>query len=150
MSILSSLGVSVSGMTAQRQRVNTISENIANVNTTRTSQGGPYRRRQVIFAAVSNDRTFDEELRAQDRSLDTATQVKVVGIVQDKRSPIMRFEPGHPDANEEGYVAMPNVNMMEEMVNLMEASRSYEANVAAFNASKSMWQAALDLGRNLG
>ena len=150
MSILSSLGVSVSGMTAQRQRVNTISENIANVNTTRTPQGGPYRRRQVIFAAVSNDRTFDEELRAQDRSLDTATQVKVVGIVQDNRSPIMRVEPGHPDANEEGYVAMPNVNMMEEMVNLMEASRSYEANVAAFNASKSMWQAALDLGRNLG
>ena len=150
MSILSSLGVSVSGMTAQRQRVNTISENIANVNTTRTPQGGPYRRRQVIFAAVSNDRTFDEELRAQNRSLDTATQVKVVGIVQDNRSPIMRFEPGHPDANEEGYVAMPNVNMMEEMVNLMEASRSYEANVAAFNASKSMWQAALDLGRNLG
>jgi len=150
MSILSSLGVSVSGMTAQRQRVNTISENIANVNTTRTPQGGPYRRRQVIFAAVSNDRTFDEELRAQDRSLDTATQVKVVGIVKDNRSPIMRFEPGHPDANEEGYVAMPNVNMMEEMVNLMEASRSYEANVAAFNASKSMWQAALDLGRNLG
>ena len=150
MSILSSLGVSVSGMTAQRQRVNSISENIANVNTTRTPQGGPYRRRQVIFAAVSNDRTFDEELRAQNRSLDTATQVKVVGIVKDNRSPIMRFEPGHPDANEEGYVAMPNVNMMEEMVNLMEASRSYEANVAAFNASKSMWQAALDLGRNLG
>ena len=102
MSILSSLGVSVSGMTAQRQRVNTISENIANVNTTRTPQGGPYRRRQVIFAAVSNDRTFDEELRAQNRSLDTATQVKVVGIVQDNRSPIMRFEPGPPHANEEG------------------------------------------------
>ena len=150
MSILSSLNVSVSGMTAQRQRVNTISENIANANTTRTPQGGPYRRREVIFAAVSNDRTFDEELLAQDRSLDTATQVKVVGVVQDSRPPILRYEPGHPDANEEGYVAMPNITMMEEMVNLMEASRSYEANVAAFNASKNMWQSALDLGRGTG
>lgn len=137
-------------MTAQRQRVNTISENIANANTTRTPQGGPYRRREVIFAAVSNDRTFDEELLAQDRSLDTATQVKVVGVVQDSRPPILRYEPGHPDANEEGYVAMPNITMMEEMVNLMEASRSYEANVAAFNASKNMWQSALDLGRGTG
>lgn len=150
MSFLSSLSVSVSGMTAQRQRVNTISENIANANTTRTPQGGPYRRREVIFAAVANDRSFEQELLAQERSLDTATQVKVVGIVQDDRPPILRYEPGHPDANEEGYVAMPNVNSMEEMVNLLEATRSYEANVAAFNASKSMWQSALDLGRGIG
>ena len=150
MSILSSLSVNVSGMTAQRQRVNTISENIANANTTRTPQGGPYRRREVIFAAVSNDRTFEEELRNQKKSLDTATQVKIVGIVQDERAPILRYEPGHPDANQEGYVAMPNVSMIEEMVNLMEASRSYEANVAAFNASKNMWQSALDLGRSIG
>ena len=124
MSILSSLSVNISGMTAQRQRVNTISENIANANTTRTPQGGPYRRREVIFAAVSNDRTFEEELRNQKKSLDTATQVKIVGIVQDERAPILRYEPGHPDANQEGYVAMPNVSMIEEMVNLMEASRS--------------------------
>ena len=79
MSIIDSLSVSVSGMTAQRQRVNTISENLANANTTRTPQGGPYRRREVIFAAVANDRKFEDELRAQERSLDTATQVKVVG-----------------------------------------------------------------------
>ncbi len=150
MSFLSSLSVSVSGMTAQRQRVNTISENIANANTTRTPQGGPYRRREVIFAAVANDRSFEQELLAQERSLDTATQVKVVGIVQDDRPPILRFEPGHPDANEEGFVAMPNVNPMEEMVNLMEATRSYEANIAAYNASKNMWQSALDLGRGIG
>ena len=150
MSILSSLSVSVSGMTAQRKRVDTISENIANANTTRTPQGGPYRRREVIFAAVANDRNFEEELRSQVRSLDTATQVKVVGIVQDDKLPILRFEPGHPDANAEGYVAMPNVNAMQELVNLMEASRSYEANVAAFNASKNMWQSALDLGRGVG
>ena len=79
MSIIDSLSVSVSGMTAQRQRVNSISENLANANTTRTPQGGPYRRREVIFAAVANDRKFEDELRAQERSLDTATQVKVVG-----------------------------------------------------------------------
>lgn len=147
MGFLSSIAVSASGMTAQRTRVNTISENIANAQTTRTPQGGPYRRREVIFASVSNDRTFEEELRAQTRSRDTATEVKVVGISQDARPPVLRYEPGHPDANEEGYVEMPNVNVMEEMVNMMMASRSYEANTAAFNATKGMAQAALDLGR---
>ena len=103
MSFLSSLKVSVSGMTAQRQRVNTISENIANAETTRTPEGGPYRRREIIFAAVSNDRSFDEELRAQDRSLSNATEVKVVGIVQDNRSPVLKYDPGHPDANEDAW-----------------------------------------------
>jgi flagellar basal-body rod protein FlgC len=97
---------------------------------------------------VANDRTFEEELLSQDRSVSTSTEVKVVGIVQDERPPILRFEPGHPDANEEGYVEMPNVNIMEEMVNLMSANRSYEANTAAFNATKNMVQSALDLGRN--
>ena len=148
MSFLSSLNVSVSGMTAQRQRVNTISENIANAKTTRTAEGGPYRRREVIFAAVSNDRSFDEELRAQDRSLSNATEVKVVGIVQDNRSPVLKYDPGHPDANQEGYVEMPDINTMEEMTNLMMASRSYEANIAAFNASKNMAQSALEIGRS--
>ena len=149
MSFESSLNVSVSGMAAQRQRVNTISENIANSNTTRTPEGGPYRRRIVTLAAVSNDRTFEEELRAQEKSIDTATEVKVVGISQDNRAPILRYEPGHPDANTEGYVAMPNVNVMEEMVSLMEASRSYEANAAAFKATKNMAQTAFELGRNI-
>ena len=148
MSFLSAFNTSVSGMTAQRQRVNTISENIANAETTRTPQGGPYRRREVILASVANDRTFEEELLSQDRSVSTSTEVKVVGIVQDERPPILRFEPGHPDANEEGYVEMPNVNIMEEMVNLMSANRSYEATTAAFNATKNMVQSALDLGRN--
>ncbi|MBF0276232.1 MAG: flagellar basal body rod protein FlgC [SAR324 cluster bacterium] len=148
MGFLSSSSVSVSGMTAQRHRVTTISENIANAETTRTPQGGPYRRREVIFAAVSNDRTFEQELLEQDRSLSDATEVKVVGIVQDNRSPVLKYDPGHPDANEEGYVEMPNINTMEEMANLMVASRSYEANVAAFNASKGMAQAALDIGRS--
>lgn len=147
MSFLSSLSVSASGMVAQRFRVNTISENIANAQTTRTPQGGPYRRREVIFAAVSNDRTFEDELKSQERSDDPATEVKVVGVVQDERPPILKFDPSHPDSNEEGYVEMPNINTMEEMVNLMVATRSYEANVATFNASKRMAQSALDIGR---
>ncbi|MGK5090615.1 flagellar basal body rod protein FlgC [Deltaproteobacteria bacterium TL4] len=147
MGFLSSLSVSSSGMTAQRFRVNTISENIANAETTRTAEGGPYRRRVVTLAAVSNDRTFEEELRNQERSVDTATQVKVVGVSQDPRAPLLRYEPSHPDANEEGYVEMPNINTMEEMVNLMAASRSYEANIAAFNATKGMAQSALEIGR---
>lgn len=148
MGFLSSLNVSVSGMTAQRHRVSTISENIANSETTRTPQGGPYRRREVILAAVSNDRTFEQELLEQDRSLSNATEVKVVGVVQDNRPPVLKYDPGHPDANEEGYVEMPNINLMEEMANLMMASRSYEANTAAFNAAKNMAQAALDLGKS--
>lgn len=148
MSFLSSLNVNVSGMTAQRHRVNTISENIANAETTRTAEGGPYRRREVVFASVANDRTFEEELRNQDRSLSNSTEVKVVGVVPDNRPPVLKYEPGHPDANEEGYVEMPNINTMEEMANLMMASRSYEANIAAFNATKNMAQSALDLGRN--
>lgn len=147
MGFMSSMAVSASGMTAQRFRVNTISENIANVQTTRTPEGGPYRRRVVTVAAVSNDRTFEEELRAQDRSQSTATEVKVVGVSQDNRAPILKYDPGHPDANEEGYVEMPNINTMEEMANLMTASRSYEANVAAFNATKGMVQSALEIGR---
>ena len=147
MSFLSAFNTSVSGMVAQRQRVNTISENIANAETTRTPQGGPYRRREVVLASVANDRTFEEELLSQDRSASTSTEVKVVGIVQDERPPILRFEPGHPDANEEGYVEMPNVNIMEEMVNMVTASRSYEANVTAFEALKQMAMKAMEIGR---
>ena len=147
MGILSSMAVSASGMTAQRFRVNTIAENIANAETTRTPEGGPYRRRVVTLAAVSNDRTFEEELRTQERSVDTATQVKVVGVSQDPKAPLLKYDPSHPDANQEGYVEMPNINMMEEMANLMNASRSYEANVVAFNATKGMAQSALEIGR---
>ncbi|MBF0239631.1 MAG: flagellar basal body rod protein FlgC [SAR324 cluster bacterium] len=147
MSILSSLNVSVSGMTAQRYRVNTITENIANAQTTRTPQGGPYRRKEVVLAAVANDRTFEQELLAQDRSVDTSTEVKVVGVSQDERAPVLKYDPGHPDANEEGYVEMPNINVMEEMVNLATASRSYEANITAFNASKRMFLSALEISK---
>ena len=148
MGFLDSMGTSVSGMTAQRHRVQTISENIANSETTRTAEGGPYRRRDVVLAAVGNDTNFEEMLRAQDRTPTTATEVKVVGVVQDTRPNILKFDPSHPDANAEGYVEMPNINMMEEVANLMMAQRSYEANTAAFNATKSMAMAALEISRN--
>ena len=104
-------------------------------------------RRETIFAAVSNDRTFEEELRNQDRSISTNTEVKVVGVVQDNRAPILKYEPAHPDANAQGYVEYPNINPMEESANLMLASRSYEANIAAFNVSKNMMQRALELNK---
>ncbi len=146
MNFLSAMATSSSGMAAQRFRMNIISANIANAQTTRTPEGGPYRRRDVIFGALPAPRTFVEELRSQVRE-DTPLHAKVLGVSVDERSPILKYDPSHPDANEEGYVAMPNINTMEEMVNLMLASRSYEANVAAFNATKSMALKALEIGR---
>lgn len=146
MNFLNSMDTSSSGMSAQRFRMNIISSNIANAQTTRTPEGGPYRRRDVIFGAMPAPRTFAEELRSQVNEA-TPLHAKVLGVSVDERSPILKYDPAHPDANEEGYVAMPNINPMEEMTNLMLASRSYEANVAAFNATKSMALRAMDIGR---
>jgi flagellar basal-body rod protein FlgC len=146
MNFLSAMATSSSGMAAQRFRMNIISANIANSETTRTPEGGPYRRRDVIFGALPAPRTFEEELRSQQLP-DDPLHAKVLGVAIDERPPILRYEPSHPDANEDGYVAMPNINPMEEMVNLMLASRSYEANVAAFNATKSMALKALEIAR---
>ncbi len=146
MNFIDAMGTSSSGMAAQRFRMNIISANIANAQTTRTPEGGPYRRRDVIFGALPAPRTFMEELRSQIKEVDPL-HVKVLGVAIDERPPVLRYNPSHPDANEEGYVAMPNINPMEEMVNLMLASRSYEANVAAFNATKSMALKALEIGK---
>ena len=146
MNFLSAMVTSSSGMAAQRFRMNILSANIANAETTRTPEGGPYRRRDVIFGALPAQRTFEEELRNVPKP-DDPLQAKVLGVAIDERPPILRYEPSHPDANEDGYVAMPNINPMEEMVNLMLASRSYEANVAAFNATKNMALKALDIAK---
>ncbi len=146
MNFIDAMGTSSSGMAAQRFRMNIISANIANAQTTRTPEGGPYRRRDVIFGALPASRTFMDELRSQIKE-DDPLHVKVLGVAIDERPPVLRYNPSHPDANEEGYVAMPNINPMEEMVNLMLASRSYEANVAAFNATKAMALKALEIGR---
>jgi flagellar basal-body rod protein FlgC len=146
MNFLSAMATSSSGMSAQRFRMNILAANIANAETTRTPEGGPYRRRDVIFGALPAPRTFEEELRAQTQP-DEPRQAKVLGVAIDERPPILRYEPSHPDANEDGYVAMPNINPMEEMTNLMLASRSYEANVAAFNATKNMAIKALEIAK---
>lgn len=137
--------VSASGLTAQRLRMNTISSNIANVNTTRTPEGGPYRRKDVVFEAMPEARNFGEILTS---APDQRTQrVQVTDVLVDRKAPMLKYEPDHPDANEEGYVAYPNINLMEEMTNMIQATRSYEANVTAMQATKDMAMSALDIGR---
>ena len=145
MDFFDALHTSSSGLTAQRLRMNLISGNLANINTTRTETGGPYRRKETIFAAQVPSPSFAEILSSQ--TTPQLPQVKVVEIIEDGRSPIMKYDPSHPDANPDGYVAMPNINLMEEMVNLISATRSYEANVSAVKAAKEMANKALEIGR---
>ncbi|MDH5751186.1 MAG: flagellar basal body rod protein FlgC [Deltaproteobacteria bacterium] len=146
MNFLTAMGASSSGMASQRFRMNIISANLANAETTRTPEGGPYRRRDVVFGALPAARTFEEELRSK-AIQDNPLHSKVLGVVIDERPPMLKFDPGHPDANEDGYVAMPNINTMEEMTNLMLASRTYEANVTSFNATKAMALKAMEIGK---
>ncbi len=144
MGFLDSFKVAASGLSAERLRINVISSNIANINTTRTPEGGPYKRKDVVFEAVPLEKkSFDNAL---DRSMESV-EVQVKKIVEDPRPPIMKYDPGHPDADENGYVKYPNINIMEEMVNLINASRSYEANVTTMKATKSMAMKALDILR---
>jgi flagellar basal-body rod protein FlgC len=139
------LRVSSSGLSAQRLRMNTISSNIANINTTRTPEGGPYRRKDVVFESMPQTRNFGEILTSlPDRNIE---RVQVTDIHVDRGAPIYKYEPNHPDANPEGYVAYPNINLMEEMTNMIQATRAYEANVSAMNATKDMANSALEIGR---
>ncbi|HEN21117.1 MAG: flagellar basal body rod protein FlgC [Deltaproteobacteria bacterium] len=145
MNLLDALHTSSSALSAQRVRMNVISSNLANANTTRTPEGGPYRRKEVVMAAYPAQQSFEDILKA--RLTDRVSEVKVVGIVNDTRPFVSKYDPQHPDANEEGYVLMPNVNIVREMVNMMSATRNYEANVTAINATKSMALKALEIGR---
>ena len=145
MNFLDALHISSSGLSAQRVRMNVISSNLANANTTRTIQGGPYKRKDVVFAAQQGSGPFQNTLKTHtDRTL---SEVRVVKIITDPRPPQLKYDPQHPDANKQGYVAMPNVNIVEEMVNMISATRSYEASVAAINATKSMALKALEIGQ---
>jgi flagellar basal-body rod protein FlgC len=145
MDFFSSMRVSASGLDAQTKRMNTISSNIANAETTRTAEGGPYKRKDPVFAAVTDRESFGEILQ---NALDEQVQgVMVQEVHEDQRGPRMVYNPSHPDANPEGYVALPNVNPVEEMANMISAQRSYEANVTAMNAAKAMGQKALEIGR---
>ncbi len=143
---LSGFRIGGSGMAAQRARMNTISSNLANINTTRTAEGGPYRRKDVVFTAMPDTKSFGEVLNVDDPKADF-NRVQVTDVVYDKKAPLLKYEPHHPDANEEGYVAYPNINMMEEMTNMVQAQRSYEANVQAVQATKDMALSALEIGR---
>ena len=138
--------VSSSGMTAQRMRMNTISSNIANINTTRTPEGGPYRRKDVIFEAMPEVRDFSEILGSTSPKADLQ-RVQVTDVVPDKKAPMLKYEPDHPDANAEGYVAYPNINLMEEMTNMIQSTRAYEANVSTLQAAKDMALSSLEIGR---
>ena len=155
MSFLSSMDISASALTAQRQRFDIISENIANVDTTRTEAGGPYRRKTVVFEAKVGDVSFKDSLKDAverkqngDRTVRTTTPgVRVAGIIEDQSALKTEYNPEHPDADENGYVQLPNVNMLEEMIDSMSATRSYQANVTVLNAVKAMATKALEIGR---
>jgi flagellar basal-body rod protein FlgC len=140
------LRISSSGMAAQRTRMNTISSNIANINTTTTAEGGPYRRKDVVFEAIQDGKTFGEILSTTDPRSDFR-RVQVNDVISDQKAPLLKYEPDHPDANPDGYVAYPNINLMEEMTNMIQASRAYEANVSAMQATKDMALSALEIGR---
>ena len=141
MNLLTALDVNASGLTAQRRRVEVSSANLANSQTTRTEEGGAYRRKDVVFQTAS----FQDSLGT---AMNEGVQgVEVSGVVEDTRPFDRRYEPGHPDADKDGYVSYPNVNAMEEMANLVEAAGSYEANIAAMGIVKTMINRTLDIGR---
>jgi flagellar basal-body rod protein FlgC len=143
MSLFSALSVGASGMAAQRARAELLVENLANAETTRTPEGGPYRRKDVVFESAAVESPFASIFDAEMR----AGGVAVAEVVTDAREPERRYLPGHPDADAEGYVAFPRVKPAEDMVDLMGASRSYQANVAAIGAVKDMIQRSIDLLR---
>ena len=158
MAFLSGFDISGYGLSAQRFRINLISSNIANANTTRTDEGGPYRRREAVFKAVDFNTLLDKELKGymkDENAIDdpAASQfakpplmsVVVDKVVRDDTPFKLRFDPSHPDADENGYISLPNVNPVIEMADLIEATRAYQANVSAFQSTKSMAQSAIDM-----
>ncbi|GAA8511832.1 flagellar basal body rod protein FlgC [Helicobacter pylori] len=156
---LSSFDISGYGLSAQRLRANLISSNIANANTTRTSEGGPYRRQEAVFKAFDFNEILNQKIAqnhqitpyedpldgGDDNPLIPITSVVVDKIVRDDSEPLMKYDPSHPDANAQGYVAYPNVNAVVEMADLVEATRAYQANVAAFQSAKNMAQNAIGM-----
>ncbi len=142
MDIFASLDVSASALKAQRTRLNTVSSNLANVETTSTPEGGPYKKKSVLFE--TKPLSFEQHL---DNTLRNSVQgVEVTRILEDQDPPRKVYNPSHPDAGEDGYVQMPNINVIEEMVDMMSATRSYEANVTAVQSAKRMALKALEIG----
>ena len=146
MGMFTSFDINASGMTAQRYRMDIISENIANDNTTRTEDGTPYRRKVVTFEEKGSHTPFAHVLN-QARDKYSGSGVKVTGVYEDTWTEMNKvYDPSHPDADENGYVTYPNVDTVTEMVNLIDASRSYEANATAFESSKSIAMQGLNIG----
>ena len=141
MDFFTAFNISSSALSAQRTRLNTITSNLANINTTQTPEGGPYRRKDVVFTAIEEKNSFNSILK------DKVNAVKVEEIIEDSRPFKFVYDPYHPDANKEGYVSYPNIEMVEEMVNMLSASRHYEANINAVKTTTKMAQKALTIGR---
>ena len=149
MSIFKSFGVNASGMTAERYRMDIISQNVANANTTRTEDGTPYKRKIVTFTEKTLDPTRFGTILAKSRGMDVGDGVKVSRVFEDEQSEMKRvYDPAHPDADEDGYVWYPNVDIVTEMTNMIDATRAYEANATAFTASKSMAMKGLNIGQS--
>jgi len=145
MDFMTAFDIGASALSAERTHMNIISMNLANVKTTRTAEGGPYRRKSVTLAATNVESPFGKAMRsALDQDL---KGVRVMDIATDKRACKKVYEPGHPDANEEGYVSYPDINVVEEMTNMLATMRSYEASVASIDGIKNMFNKALELGR---
>lgn len=147
MGMFDAFDINASGMTAQRFRMDIISQNVANASTTRTEDGSPYVRKVVTFVEKDSQTPFHHVLNKEtDRY--SGKGVKINGVYEDTESQMnMVYDPSHPDADENGYVTYPNVNIITEMTNLIDASRSYEANATAFNASKTIAMAGLNIGK---
>jgi flagellar basal-body rod protein FlgC len=143
MDATNAFSLSASALAAHRMRMDVIAANLANAQSTSTPEGGPYRRRDVLLRAQPQS-GFDELLAASGTS---GMAVEVADVVSDTRAPRMAYDPGHPHANDDGYVAMPNIDVVTEMVDLMAATRAYEANVAAINATKRVLETALEIGQ---
>lgn len=139
------MAVSASALSAEKMRIDVISQNVANMNTTRTPEGGPYQRRRVVFSEILDESTARRFVRIPSRNGGSGVQVSA--IVRDETAPRMVHDPSHPDADPDGYVAMPNVDMVNEMVDLITASRAYETNVQVLNVTKSLATKALEIGR---
>jgi len=140
-----SMSISATGLAAQRLRMNVLSSNLANAQTTRTPEGGPYKRQDVVFSANPSGNTFAEMM--SDPNSEKIKKVSVVGIYEDQKPAKKIFDPHHQDADEKGFVEMPNIEVMTEMVNMITATRAYEANTTALNEAKSMALKALEIGR---
>jgi len=146
MDFMTALDIGASALSAQRTHLNVISMNLANIKSTSTASGeGPYQRKSVVFESTPVDSPFSKAMQsALDRDL---SGVKVTGVVNDNRPPRMVFEPGHPDADANGYVAYPDINVVEEMANMITTMRTYEANAASISTTKTMFTKALEIGK---